>query len=101
MSTSSSSTSTSSTSSTENTLCENIESNDSMVESSVIDTRVESNIGEDDGDDAVFIDETELESNFKSFNKTIWCLEYDCIESMEPFDTVDLLATHMRIEHSD
>ena len=101
MSTSSSSTSTS-TSSTENTLCENIESNDSMVESSIIDANDECNICL--GDDAVFIDETELESNFKSFlmyNKTIWCLEYDCIESMEPFDTVDLLATHMRIEHSD
>jgi len=78
----------------DNTHCENIESNDSMVESSVIDTRVESNIGEDD---AVFIDESEL----NPINKTIWCLEYDCIESMEPFDTVDLLATHMRIEHSD
>lgn len=99
MSTSSSSTS---TSSIENTLCENIESNDSMVESSIIDTNDECNIClRDDGDDAVFIDETELESNFKSFNKTIWCLEYDCIESMEPFDTVDLLTTHMRIEHSD
>tara|TARA_B110000285_G_C14900123_1_gene502821 strand:+ start:348 stop:641 length:294 start_codon:yes stop_codon:yes gene_type:complete len=93
------SSSTSSTSSTENTLCDNIESNDSMEESSIIDANVECNICL--GDDVVFIDETELESNFKSFNKTIWCLEYDCIESMEPFDTVDLLATHMRIEHSD
>lgn len=90
------SSSTSSTSSTENTLCDNIESNDSMEESSIIDANVE-----EVEDDVVFIDETELASNFKSFNKTIWCLEYDCIESMEPFDTVDLLATHMRIEHSD
>jgi hypothetical protein len=93
--------STSSSTSTDipdNTHCENIESNDSMVESSVIDTRVESNIGEDD---AVFIDKTELESNLNPINKTIWCLEYECIESMETFDTEDLLAEHMKIEHSN
>ena len=78
----------------DNTHCENIESNDSMVESSMIDTSVKSNIGEDD---AVFIDETEL----NPINKTIWCLEYECIESMETFDTEDLLVEHMKIEHSD